>query len=210
MKRLLCLSVVGGLLAFSASTALAAQGGAAEGMYLSAKVGLAVLADSDLNFSDGSTSKLSFDNGFGLDVALGYQLPMFRVEGEVAYRANDMDESSDSGGTDKINGDLKALSGMVNGYYDFCNATAFTPYVGVGIGVAKLDFSVEEGLDESDTVFAYQMMVGAGYALTKQISLEVEYRYFGTQDPEFDDGLGGTVEAEVSDHNLMVGLRILF
>jgi len=65
-------------------------------------------------------------------------------------------------------------------------------------------------LDESDTVFAYQMMVGAGYALTKQISLEVEYRYFGTQDPEFDDGLGGTVEAEVSDHNLLVGLRILF
>lgn len=210
MKRLLVLGVIGVFLAFSFSTALAAAG-MAEGVYLSAKVGLSLLSDSDLSYSDGSTGKLSFDNGWGLDLALGYQLPMFRLEGEVAYRVNDADEFSDSDGVWKVNGDVKALTLMLNGYYDFCNTTPFTPYLGAGIGMARIDGSSDElGWDDSDNVFAYQLMVGAAYALSKQLSVELEYRYVGTQDPEFEDGLGGTVEAEVSDHNLMVGLRFLF
>lgn len=213
MKRILVLSVLGVSLAFSFSTALAASGTlqCATGPYASVKGGLSVLADSDLSYSDGSTAKLSFDNGWGLDVALGYQWPMFRVEGEVAYRSNDVDEFSDSFGTVQINGDIKSWSGMANGYYDFSNTTTVTPYVGGGLGVARIDGSSDElGWDDNDTVFAYQFMAGVNFALTKQISLDVEYRYFGTQDPEFDDGLGGTVEAEVIDHNVMVGVRILF
>lgn len=136
---------------------------------------------------------------------------MFRVEGEVAYRANNMDEASYLGESAKINGDASVLSFMGNGYYDFSNATAFTPYVGLGLGMAKIDVAIDDiSWDESDTVFAYQIMVGGNFALTKQISLDAEYRYFGSQDPEFDDGEGGTVEAEVRSHNLSVGLRILF
>jgi opacity protein-like surface antigen len=206
MKRILSLGAIGVFLAFSSTPALAA-----EGMYLSAKLGLSAPSDSDLSYSSGETIELSYDNGFGLGVALGYQLPMFRLEGEIAYRANDMDEVSYLGESAKVNGDVSILSLMGNGYYDFANATAFTPYVGVGLGMAKIDATIDAfSWDDDDTVVAYQIMVGGNFALTKQISLDAEYRYFGCQDPEFDAGDGYTSEAEVRSHNLSVGIRILF
>jgi len=59
--------------------------------------------------------------------------------------------------------------------------------------------------NEDDTVFAYQVGVGVGYAVNEKINLDVKYRYFGTSDPEFD-----TTEAEYSSHNVYVGIRVSF
>lgn len=239
MKRLRVLSVIGIFLAFSSATAFAV-----DGMYMSGRAGLAVLADSDMKFSGAGVSlvdtNISHDKGFGVAAALGYQFSMVRVEGEIAYHANDMDEmriagvsqiisdffsgpflySSDPitvGASAPVNGDVKALSFICNGYYDFRNASAITPYFGLGLGMARLDVAIDDlGLSESDNVFAYQIMVGAGYALSKQLSLEVEYRYFATQDPEmnlaniFDSGISGEIETEYGSHNVTVGMRMMF
>ena len=59
--------------------------------------------------------------------------------------------------------------------------------------------------DADDTVFAWQVGAGIGYALTPQLTFDLKYRYFATSDPEFD----GT-EVEYASHNVYAGIRLHF
>ena len=59
-------------------------------------------------------------------------------------------------------------------------------------------------------MFAYQLILGVSFASVETLSVEtlsvdLQYRYFATDDPEFDD-----LDAEYSTHNLMIGLRQSF
>ena len=99
---------------------------------------------------------------------------------------------------------------MVNGYLDFENQTALTPYIGAGVGVAKVsanDISIGGVAlsDEDDTVFAYQLGVGIGYSVTESLIIDLAYKYFATEDPDFE----GT-KAEYGSHNILFGVRINF
>jgi opacity protein-like surface antigen len=58
-------------------------------------------------------------------------------------------------------------------------------------------------------VFAYQFGVGLGYRLNPRMIVGVNYRYFGTTDPEFEVG-SFTDEGEYQTHNIEVGLRYRF
>ena len=83
-------------------------------------------------------------------------------------------------------------------------------YISAGIGFAKLevsDFAVI-GIpigDSDDTVLAYQAGVGVGYAVDKNLTIDLKYRYFATENPNF-----GNVDAEVASHNIYLGLRYNF
>ena len=59
-------------------------------------------------------------------------------------------------------------------------------------------------------MFAYQLILGVSFASVETLSVEtlsvdLQYRYFATDDPEFDG-----VDAEYSTHNFMIGLRQSF
>jgi opacity protein-like surface antigen len=45
-----------------------------------------------------------------------------------------------------------------------------------------------------------------GYALSEQTTLEVKYRYFATDDAEFEDG----DYLEFESHNIYLGVRYTF
>lgn len=60
---------------------------------------------------------------------------------------------------------------MTNAYYDFRNSSKFTPYVGLGIGMASFSN------DASDINFAYQANLGVDYQLKPNLTLGVNYRY---------------------------------
>lgn len=51
---------------------------------------------------------------------------------------------------------------MINAYYDFKNTTSFTPFLGVGVGVASLK-------DTKDNEFAFSLSGGAKYNIDKNI-----------------------------------------
>lgn len=150
----------------------------------------------------------SFDGGWGVAAAVGYRLrPAVRLEGELSYRANDLDELSGGGLAMPVDGDLTAMSGMLNGYLDVFPEATVHPYLGVGLGVARLTAD-SAGLgadDESDTVFAYQGMLGLSGRIGPTLTLFGGYRYFATGDPTFDG-----VESEYRTHNVEVGLRVGF
>ncbi|MEJ2169456.1 MAG: outer membrane beta-barrel protein, partial [Desulfobacterales bacterium] len=70
------------------------------------------------------------------------------------------------------------------------------------LDISGLGFS---GSNDDDTVFAYQVGIGIGYAVTKKITIDVRYRYLGTEDSEYD-----TTKAEFASNNVLLGMRINF
>lgn len=177
-------------------------------MYVSGSLGTVNLNDSD--FSDsGVTGKFSFDSGLGVTAALGSSIGSSgRAEIEFAYRSNDMDSLTVDGiGTASINGEVTSLSLMGNAYYDIKNDSRFTTFVGAGLGFANIEAEIDTlniG-SEDDTVFAYQAMLGVGYAATEKVNIDLQYRYFATTDPDF-----AGLDAEYSSHNILLGLRYAF
>lgn len=104
---------------------------------------------------------------------------------------------------------------MVNGYYDFDIESAFTPYVGGGIGIANVSINDLAVLgiplaDDDDTVFAYQFGAGVGYEISPTLTLTADYRYFATADGEFTDAGGFLFDAEYSNSTFLVGARATF
>ena len=186
----------------------------AEGLYVSGNLGFAMASDSDLTDSavPGITVNTEFDTGLALGVALGYDFNRFRVEGEISYQKNDIEKISAQGVPFDPTGDAAALSFLINGYYDFVNRSAFTPYISAGLGFAQVEFNDLDisrigfsGSSDTDTVFAYQIGIGVGYALTEKFIIDVKYRYFGTEDSEYN-----TTKAEFVSNNFLFGVRFNF
>ncbi|RPI66527.1 MAG: porin family protein, partial [Geobacteraceae bacterium] len=139
-----------------------------------------------------------------------YNFGMFRLEGEIGYQINDIDKGTvysrrgyASGSVS--DGDVTALSLMANGYFDFVNTTPFTPFISAGLGMARIDINDFGGSDFDDTVFAYQFGAGVGYAINKHINIDLTYRYFATEDPEFE-----VTDTEFASQNVYLGLRYNF
>lgn len=197
--------------------------------YISGNVGASSLDDSDYidTAAIGSaTGNVEFDGGIAATGAIGYALKNFRVEGEVSYRRNDLDliridTVSIAGllftnvGSFDIQGETTALSGMINGWYEFDTKSKWVPFVGGGVGVSHVNLNIDSiagiatNFDESDTVFAYQVGAGIGYNVNEKMTVTFGYRYFATADPE---GQSSTdkIETEYSGHNLLVGINYRF
>jgi opacity protein-like surface antigen len=207
-KNLLIISVCVLAIFFSSSAY------SAEGFYVSGNIGFAMLSDSDITDSTtpGLTITMEYDTGLALGGALGYDFNRFRVEGEISYQKNDIDKVSILGFPFAASGDVSSLAFLINGYFDFVNDSAFTPYITAGLGYAQIDLndfniagSGEPDYSQDDSVFAYQVGLGVGYAVTEKVTIDVKYRYFATEDPEFD-----TATAEIASHNFLLGVRFNF
>lgn len=197
------------------SSAAMAQG--YNGWYLGARGGVTWLEDSSSTVG-GVAHNIDYDRGYNIGGSVGYQFGgPFRLEAEVVHRKNDVD-SYTLGGTrlGGAAGEMSSLALMVNGFYDFQTGTAFTPYVGLGVGYARISAdgitATGAGVTNSDddNKFAYQAIAGLAYQLTPEVSLTADYRYFATQDPKFRLSNGSTLESEYKTHNVMVGLMLRF
>lgn len=206
---------------------------AAEGPYVSLQGGASFLSDAD-NVGGGISIESSFETGFGLAAAVGYGIrnSAIRVEAEVSYRRNDFDKLTitNDGGDGSFNdlsfvadGNISALGVMANVFYDFRLGHRVKPYVGGGIGVARLSIDNAAILggtvvDDDDTVFAYQVGGGVGFEVTPATTIFLDYRYFATADPSFlffpdilgVGGIGVAFDSEYASHNVSIGLRYNF
>ena len=221
-----------GLLSAAAFIGVAAGAQAAGGWYVSGGVGPAFLQDSSSTATDPSLGTADFDTefdpGFGVHGAVGHSWDGFRLEGEVSYRKNDVDTltvTSTTGAISSLNldtlgsldadGDVSALGFMANAWYDFDTGSPWKPFIGGGVGTARISLndissSTISLADDEDQVFAYQAGVGIGYELTPTIIVSLGYRFFGTLDPEFTDVDGIPFDAEYRSHNVEVGVRLHF
>ena len=196
--------------------------------YISGAGAFSLIQDPEIGSKDPSTdavlqsadTKLELDSGLGASAAIGVVIKKrFRAEFEYGYKKADATNISlnTPAGTNvkfPVAGDLSIHSFMLNGAFDFRNKSRFTPYLGVGIGLAAVDIEnptfTTAGVtipadDNGNIVFAYQLLGGVGYWITSQFVAFLDYKYLGTADPEFT-----MTTATIGSHNFEVGLRYYF
>lgn len=195
----------------------------------------------------GTVSKDNIPGGFGIEqygqnsigggIAIGYdfypkmQLPI-RAEVEYALRGNmqttwDSEHLTSGGVTGHIETEAKwnAQTLFANFYYDFHNSTAFTPYVGAGLGVAFMNtkYTVNgvvsgaglslkrELLSESEmsTNFAWNVGLGCSYAFNENFSVDLAYRFvkLGQTEVEKNDV---SLKTNPYSNEFSLGLRMTF
>ena len=153
-----------------------------ESWYGSARIGTGILLDVEDDIL-GTPIAATFDLGFGFSGALGYRWNKFRLEGEIAYDVNDVDELEVGAVGISIDGDVASLSFMLNGWRDFPQSDPWSFNLGGGLGLAVISTNDLAALgvtvaDDSDIYFAYQLGGGLGYAITRDVTLTVDYRFF--------------------------------
>ncbi len=205
------------MLSYAVSSASAQDNERWPRWYLGLHGTLGFLDDSDIRGS--SSGKLAYDStGAGVGGSIGYMPPAingFRMEGEVAYHYIGLNRYRIGATSADAHGRSAALSYMGNLFYDFNNASQWTPYVGAGAGGASVQLARSSGLgntSESDRVFAYQFMGGLSFA-PQSIPLtewNLGYRYFATQDPEFQTSGGSVQLKDYNSHNVEIGAKFRF
>ena len=199
-----------------------ANAGEMSGAYLAGDLGLSIPRDINASFND--TAVGVFDADYDLDNSVLFSgavgmhvMPNVRGEFEIAYSKSDLGDGTVAGTAAAGAGDISRLAFMLNGFYDFKNTSQVTPYLGAGLGLARLNASKEALTsidDESDTVFAYQLAAGVGYDINENVTLNLGYRWFDTAQADFKYASTipstGTATDDFSDHQLRVGLRYNF
>lgn len=216
----------------AAMLALAPAAHAYQGVYGAIGAGLSYVGpDRDFEGTGalGFDSEADFNNGIGVYTALGHASANgWRKELEFSYRQNDLrhlpgDGLNFTGWTENtVSGDMQSLAFMFNIIKDFNSDSSVTPYVGLGVGLARLkasylgnDPSFSGGfgalaIDDKSLGLAYQGIAGLAFALAEGLTLDLSYRYFATTDREFDGTLAGLpeeFEQEYNSHSLFAGLR---
>lgn len=186
-------------------------------MYLSVDGGLIAVRDAEYDYNDGTdhlTGEVDLDNDYQLSIAVGKHFTDYlRGEIELGYSRSDLDIlTADGLGSYEVTGDIKTVTGLVNGYVDFMPGETVNPFVTAGVGVARHTGEITsiagiglDSVDASDTVFAYQVGVGTTVNLEKNTNMQIGYRYQGTSDADFDG-----MDTKYGAHVIRAGLRFDF
>lgn len=182
--------------------------------YLSGWGGLSGQSSKDLDFQAGNVD-VEYNNGYVVGAAAGYDFGPARLELEYSYRNNDIDKLEILSVEVNEGGNMEIEAFMINGYYDFYNYGMSTPYVMIGGGWADVTMDGVKAngvtiVDDDDNVWAAQAGVGVQIALNRNLAIDVGYRFFMTDDPEFKAPDGTKVDTDVQNHVGMIGLTFMF
>ncbi|MGZ0750313.1 outer membrane protein [Kluyvera sichuanensis] len=233
MKKTLIASTIALLTTFAGAAS------ASTGVYVAGDLGTSIMSTRDVNTTatvsqTGLTEPFSFDfknknkSVFGGGVAVGYdfydqfQAPV-RVEVAAKFRGDAKNSQSFDVGSSslELKNKVRMDTYMVNGYYDFRNASGFTPYVTTGIGLAHLKStqSFADTIEVSGDANNFAWGVGAGvkYDITSNFSIDASYRYIDggkvTGNKTVPDG-SGTISvktsSKVASNDLMLGVAYKF
>ena len=113
---------------------------------------------------------------------------------------------------------------LANAYYDIRTGTAWSPYLGLGVGFAvnqvtrNLNYTVTSGADTiagdrtTDVQFAGAAMVGVTYDISTLWALDVNYRFLhigGSEVSLKPDAPSSVGIGDLNEHQIRAGLRFL-
>ncbi|HEV8615149.1 MAG TPA: outer membrane beta-barrel protein [Methylomirabilota bacterium] len=175
MRRLAALSIF-------VAIALLPSLASAENFYVILRGGPGFTPDVEIGPA-GREDPVDFGTGFTGGAAAGYAFPFgLRAEGEFGFIYAPVQRD----GATETDGSFRNYLLMANAYYDFKFFGPIKPYVGFGLGAARVHedwnaFSERTGrffdVDETRTEFAYQGRAGIGYEVNKWLDLSLGYRY---------------------------------
>ncbi len=207
------------IITLALTLSLAVPALASTGMY----GGIKFIDSYQTQWGGGSMSGTDSQNTVGLGFMAGYDfyatsdMPV-RAEIEYSFRSNFKSEGNMNFGSVNVQNhlDYNLHTVLANVYYDFYNESAFTPYVGGGIGIAFLDGHAEVNhggrqysSEIDDTLFAWHVGAGVGVAINEYVTADLGYRYLGTSTAHGEIG-GNEVKTDISAHEFSVGVRFGF
>jgi len=192
-------------------------------------------------YSGGSSTKAVFNGGvaIGYDFYQEYYLPL-RTEFEVVLRSNMTSRyniRTANVGLPTVRGyqssedaknEVALNTFMINSYYDFKNASDFTPYVSLGLGMAnvhqkttneyhQLNYSRRSAKHSSDSQsktgnnFAWSLGVGGQYAINERLALDISYRYLNAGSLNINSNDEDAVSHfKISSSDMMLGVVYRF
>lgn len=151
----------------------------------------------DQNAPLGTTVDLRNNSGWNGGIAIGSQAESYRLEAAMDFLSNSVKNATAY--FPRIvplsaSGRVRATTLLVNGYYDFKPQTSWTPYLGLGLGVANIhpnvsafepESQVSAQLRDDSTEFAYQGIAGVSWSLAKRVKVNLDYRYLRTSTATF-------------------------
>ena len=202
--------------------------GPAGGWYLRGDIGYVIATDPKATY--GGTA-VNFVNEalkptWMIGAGVGYQFnPWFRADLTVDYRfASKFTGNTVCGGCclSVERQKLSTTTFLVNAYVDIATWQGFTPYVGVGAGVAYhwlhdlIGFNPGGGVtivpDGGTWTWAAAAMTGVSFPVGENMLIDAGYRYLWLGNAKSGaDGIGNRVEySGLSNHELRIGGRRTF
>lgn len=140
----------------------------------------------DVKIDSASDFRTSLKNSLGYSASVGYKFTMVRAELEVQYFKNSADSASNSSaGNLTASGDYKQYNAFLNGYVDFGSFLGLAPYIGVGLGEAKIDLdrlNAQQGISNvvqlsgRNQANGYQLMAGLQYHVFGKATANIGFR----------------------------------
>ena len=148
-----------------------------------------------------------------------YQGRNLRTEIEFSFRENELTSLTAPGNpnfipVDTENPAVRSFAGMANAIWEFVDfpSNRLKPYVGVGFGFVNVvtestfvGLDTLEGLDGSDSSFAYQVIGGVNFAVNETVDVFGEYRYLKADSLQL-----GSSGFDYETSNVFGGVRIKF
>jgi opacity protein-like surface antigen len=120
---------------------------------------------------------------------------------------------------DDVTAKMSAWSVLLNGYLDLGSWYRVSPYIGAGVGTARVQASDYQstvsppfaGGSNSRWNFAWAAMAGVGFAVSSNLMADVGYRYLNLGDiKSAADATGAMTFKNLAAHEVRVGLRWSF
>lgn len=207
------------------------------GWYLRGDIGFStqsVRSLSNANYAN-YNSVVNVDRGFDsaplFGAGVGYYFNdwmRFDVTGEYRGKANfhGFDIGYNPGPNDDVySGSKSELTFLLNGYVDLGTWNGLTPFVGAGVGFSRNTISsfydtsaafssAAYAAEASKWSFAWALHAGVAYKVTKNLTIELAYRYIDLGDAESGNitnyaGVVGSpyIFHHLSSHDVKLGLR---
>ena len=188
----------------------------ADDHYFKAGAGLSFVPDSDLDldFDVGggvTVGEISSNTGFALHTALGTSFKNgAAIELEYGFKKSGLDKITSGSVSADLDGNIKVNTLMVNGLYNFENSTMFTPYGGLGLGIAWAKISDDtDDSNSKDTNFAVQLLAGVSTEVANGVDFSLGYRWLNAGSISEKVSIG-TASMDIDTHSFEAGIKYSF
>jgi opacity protein-like surface antigen len=154
----------------------------------------------------------AYDPGGMAALAFGFEwVDGWRFEGEASWRRSEFDSIDDVTVDD---GRAEIYAAMLNVYYGFRKGATVNPYLGGGVGAARIavsDLTVGAAtVDDFGGAKAWQGIAGVDFALSPSWTLSLDYRYLAVEEVKLTDSLQVPFKIDYQASTAMLGLRVGF
>ncbi len=163
--------------------------------------------------------RADFDRGWPVGGgAIGARLTnSLYAELEVMQRVNDFELLYSRDSDIEINPDpddkISSTSVMANFIYEFTPDSKMRPFLGAGLGRARIDYQVSDEVSETEIIddrlnaWVYQFIAGFTLEISPRLDLTVSYRQWRTESFELETATGEDENSRQTVHSTLLGMR---